>query len=288
VDEASRSSVIGRGLRAAVSVLPPSSAYRLQRVLSPTPVLGRGMRMLAASAAKGEGVIKHGPARGLRIDATGTGLSFLLGTWGPAEQKLLATHLRPGGVFYDLGAHIGFFSLLAARLVGPTGRVVAFEPSPSNAAQLERNIDLNGFTNVTLVEAAVSSESGFGQLDTPNDRVAARLAGNAESARDGLVPVRIISIDGWRTETGFPHPGLMKIDVEGAEIAALRGAHEVIRASRPVLLVEVHPTVGPAFADYFDGTLRPLGYLATSLTNGPMPASNKRFHVVLLPEQPPC
>jgi FkbM family methyltransferase len=243
------------------------------------------MRMLAASAAKGEGVIKHGPARGLRIDATGTGLSFLLGTWGPDEQKLLATHLRSGGVFYDLGAHIGFFSLLAARLVGPTGHVVAFEPSPLNAAQLERNIDLNGFTNVTLVEAAVSSEAGFAQFDPAHDRVAARLAGHGESARGALVSVRTISIDGWRTETGFPHPALMKIDVEGAEIAALRGAHGVIRASRPSLLVEVHPTVGPAFADYFERTLRPLGYRATSLTNGPMPLSNKRFHVVLLPER---
>ena len=94
-----------------------------------------------------------------------------------------------------------------------------------------------------------------------------------------------VSIDGWHTETGFPLPGLIKIDVEGVEIAALQGAHGVIRASRPVLLVEVHPGVGPAFADYFEGTLRPLGYQATSLTGGPMPLSNKRFHVVLLPEQ---
>jgi FkbM family methyltransferase len=242
------------------------------------------MRLLAASAAKGEGVIKYGPASGLRIDATGTSFAFLLGTWGPDEQKLFATHLHPGGVVYDLGAHIGFFSLLAARLVGPTGRIVAFEPSPPNAAQLERNIGLNGFTNITLVEAAVSSQGGVAQLDPTDDRVAARLVWNGEPPRDGLVSVRTISIDDWRSETGFPHPGLMKIDVEGAEIAALKGAHEVIRASRPVLLVEVHPTVGPAFADYFEQTLRPLGYRASSLTNGPMPLSSKRFHVVLVPE----
>jgi FkbM family methyltransferase len=155
-----------------------------------------------------------------------------------------------------------------------------------NAGQLERNIGLNGFTNITLVEAAVSSQGGFAQLDTSmNDRVRERLVGNGESARDGLVSVRTISIDGWRTDTGFPFPGLMKIDVEGEEIAVLRGAHEVIRASRPVLSVEVHRTVGPAFAEYFEETLRPLGYRATSLTNGPMPLSDKRFHAVLMPEQ---
>jgi hypothetical protein len=75
----------------------------------------------------------------------------------------------------------------------------------------------------------------------------------------------------------------MKFDIEGAEIAALQGAHEVIRTSRPVLLVEVHKTVGPSFAEFFEEVLRPLGYRATSLTDGPMPVSSKRFHVVLMP-----
>ena len=105
-----------------------------------------------------------------------------------------------------MGANIGFFSLLAARLVGSTGRVAAFEPLPVNAAQLKRNVDLNGFTNVTLVEAAVSSEAGVAQLDPVNERVQARLAENGEAARDGLIAVRTVSIDGWRTETGFPLP----------------------------------------------------------------------------------
>ncbi len=280
-----RSSAVGRGLRAALSVLPPSTASYLQRTLFPIPVLGRGLRAITASAATGEGVIKHGPARGLRIDATGTAFSFVLGTWDAEEQQLLVSHLRPGGVFYDVGANIGFLSLLAARLVGPAGRVAAFEPLPVNAAQLERNANLNGFTNVTLVEAAVSSEAGVAQFDPANERVQARLAENAVAASQGLVAVRAVTIDGWRTETDFPLPGLIKIDIEGAEIAALRGAHEVIEASRPVLLIEVHPTVGPAFADYFEGKLRPLGYQATSLTGGPMPLSSERFHVVLLPDQ---
>jgi hypothetical protein len=177
VGEAKGSSAVGKGLRAALSVLPPSTASYLQQRLFPIPVLGRGLRVIAGSAAAGEGMIKNGPARGLRIDATGTLFSFVLGTCDPDEQRLLVKHLHPGGVYYDLGANIGFFSLLAARLVGPTGHVVAFEPSPVNAAQLQRNIDLNGFTNITLVEAAVSSKTGFAQLDTATkERGQARLA----------------------------------------------------------------------------------------------------------------
>ena len=284
--DAPESSVVSKGLRAALSILPPSTASYLQRTLFPIPVLGRGLKVISGSAATGEGVIKNGPARGLRIDATGTLFSFMLGTCDPDEQRLLVSHLRPGGVFYDVGANIGFFSLLAARLVGPTGHVVAFEPSPVNAAQLERNIDLNAFTNVTLVEAAVSSQIGFAQFDTATkERGQSRLIGKDEPARDGLVSVRTLSIDGWWSETGFPLPDLMKIDIEGAEIAALQGAHEVIRTSRPVLLVEVHKAVGPSFAEYFEGTLRSLGYRATSLKDGPMPLSNKRYHVVLMPGQ---
>jgi FkbM family methyltransferase len=286
VAEANGSSVIGRGLRAALSALPPSTASYLQRTLFEVPGLGRGLRLISGSAAAGEGVIRHGPARGLRIDATGTLLSFVLGTCDPDEQELVVTHLRDGGVFYDLGANIGFFSLLAARLVGPTGHVIAFEPSPQNAAQLRRNIDLNGFTNITLVETAVSSEEGFAQLDTTTkERGQMRLTASDEAARVGLVPVRTVSIDGWRDETGFPPPAFMKIDVEGAEVAALRGAHVAIESGRPVLLVEIHKTVGPMFAEYFEQTLRPLGYRGTSLTGGPMPLSDERHHVVLVPAQ---
>lgn len=241
--------------------------------------------MLTASAAAGEGVIKYGPARGLRIDATGTAFSFLLGSYETEEQQILVRHLRRGGVFYDVGANIGFFSLLAARLVGPAGHVAAFEPLPVNAGQLQRNAELNGFSNATLVEAAVSSEAGVARLDPANERVQARLAEVGEAGCEGLVAVRAITIDGWRAETNFPLPDVIKIDVEGAEMSVLRGAQGVIRASRPVLMVEVHPAVGPAFADYFEATLRPLGYWATSLTGGPMPVSNRRFHAVLVAER---
>jgi FkbM family methyltransferase len=278
------SSLVGRCLRATVSVLPPSTASYIQRTLFEIPLLGRGMRAMAASAAKGEGVVTHGPARGLRIDATGTAFSFALGTWGEAEQDLLAEHLRPGDVFYDVGAHIGSLSLLAARLVGPAGHVVAFEPSPENAAQLRRNVDLNGFENITVVEAAVSSRAGLARLDLRREeRVKARLVGSAEPRRDGVVSVRTVSLDGWRAEESFPLPSFLKIDVEGAEMAVLHGADEVLRASRPVMLVEVHPTVGPAFAEYLEERLLPLGYRATSLTGGPVPLSDDHFHAVLVP-----
>ena len=109
-------------------------------------------------------------------------------------------------------------------------------------------------------------------------------AEKGEDARDGLVAVRTVSIDGWRTDTGDPLPWLIKFDVGGAETAA-EGRTRSDPSEPPVLLVEVHEMVGPSFAEHFEGMLRPLGYGATSLTGGPMPMSNERFHVLLQPKQ---
>jgi FkbM family methyltransferase len=277
--------ILDRGTRAVLSVLPPRVAWFLQRTLFPIPGVGRALKLLSSSAAVGEAVIRNGPARGLRIDATGTLFSFALGTCDPDEQAFLVEQLRAGGVFYDLGANVGFFSLLAARLVGPTGHVVAFEPSPANAAQWRRNIAMNGFANATLVEAAVSSEPGAGRLDVATPaRGEHRLVRDDDGAREGLVAVRLVSVDGYRADAGLPMPDAIKVDVEGAEIDALRGAHATIREARPAVLVEVHTGVGPRFAEYFEDELAPLGYRASELGGGAMRTSTRRHHVVLLPD----
>ena len=74
----------------------------------------------------------------------------------------------------------------------------------------------------------------------------------------------------------------MRMDIEGADFDALRGAHATIREGRPAMLVEVHNDVGPPFAEYFEEELAPLGYRATSLRGGTIPVSAKRHHFVLL------
>ena len=96
--------------------------------------------------------VEAGPAQGLWLELNPrTGQNYLRGGAELTVQKILAERLHPGMVFYDLGANIGLFTLLAARLVGDSGKVFSFEPDPENAARLRRNIQRNGFANVTVV-----------------------------------------------------------------------------------------------------------------------------------------
>ncbi|MCU1243185.1 MAG: methyltransferase FkbM family [Candidatus Acidoferrum typicum] len=125
--------------------------------------------------------IESGPAAGIwmRLNPR-TGLDTLRGAGEPEVQDALRRHLRPGMTFYDLGANVGFFSLLAARMVGERGCVVAFEADPEIAARLRENVDRNGFRYAKIVEKAVWSEAStvfFERVDaaTSPDRVSATL-----------------------------------------------------------------------------------------------------------------
>src|SRR4051812_25889815 len=105
--------------------------------------------------------IMWGPARGLRYRIfPGFGLAPLHGGWERRAQALLRKHLRPGDTVYDVGANYGMHTLLMARCVGPKGKVFAFEPVPAIRAELEKNIQLNGFRHVTVQTQALDNYSG--------------------------------------------------------------------------------------------------------------------------------
>src|ERR1700689_3555463 len=87
--------------------------------------------------------ILHGVGQGIRFNAGSSHSAFILGHHEPAIQKLLADFLKPGKVYYDVGANVGFFAVIAARLVGDSGKVVCFEPMPDNADAIEHNAKLN-------------------------------------------------------------------------------------------------------------------------------------------------
>jgi FkbM family methyltransferase len=186
----------------------------------------------------------------LLIDVAGSRPSYILGTAEPDVQAFLAEHLRPGDTFFDLGANIGYFSLVGAALVGPTGRVVSFEPSPVNAMALRRNLELNGLVNVEVVEAAVSDTEGVASFDPTDDDQSGRLA-------EGPASVRTVTIDAEVARTGWS-PSLLKVDIEGAEEAALRGMHETLLTHHPVILCEVHAL--PDLSGPLATSLRDLGY----------------------------
>jgi FkbM family methyltransferase len=184
--------------------------------------------------------VEAGPARGLWLELNPrTGQGYISGEAEPKLQKILAERLHPGMVFYDLGANIGLFSLLAARLVGAEGRVFSFEPDAQVAARLRGNVARNGFSNITVVEAGVWSESKnvsfIAAGSSSPDRGTGRFV--AEDRGDSTA-LRCVALDDF-IETA-PLPDAIKCDVEGAELEALHGAEQLLKAHRPWILCEMH------------------------------------------------
>jgi FkbM family methyltransferase len=155
-------------------------------------------------------------------------------------QAAFAAHLRPGMVCFDIGSNVGFFSIIAARLVGPAGRVVAFEPVAANAAFIRFNARLNRLDNVAVIEKAVGPTAGVGNF------FVARYAGGGALEAAGRPPdyastrsVDVVSIDGCVSGGLLPVPQFVKIDVEGAEPQVLEGMQQTLQRHRPTVLFEV-------------------------------------------------
>jgi FkbM family methyltransferase len=259
-------------LRRLASLLPYRVAHWLSELQFRSAWAAKAYAVLAGRVARGETVLTRGAGKDLRIDATGTAAGYAVGMSNPDEQQWLVDTLERGAAFYDVGANIGFFALIAARLVGEHGVVVAFEPLPENVEQLRRNVALNALP-IEVVPAAVTCMDGsvrFGSAD-----------GARNLARIDRGPLRVpaIKLDGWVQDHG-PPPDVVKIDVEGAEIDVLCGAAETLRAYRPEMLIEVH-WLGHEFTRYVEEVLRPLGYTCELLGGGAVPDEPVRCHVVL-------
>src|SRR5262245_7605133 len=152
-----------------------------------------------------------------------------------SDLRIALDLTRPGDFVVDVGAHVGTFTIPLSRRVGEAGRVASFEGSPNTFALLERNLDANGCGNVDPVHAVVSSQPGrrFRPAEQPHGVGATYF--EPAGAGAGVASVRL---DDWRSEIGRPVQ-FLKIDVEGHEAEVLRGARELIRADRPIVLLEV-------------------------------------------------
>lgn len=142
------------------------------------------------------------------------------------ELELLRELLRDGDVAFDVGANIGLYSVAMARATGPSGGVYAFEPHPTTADRLERNLRLNNLENVHVSRAAVSSAGGEAVLRVPDlaEPGLATITGRGEA----LATVSTVTLDAVAAEHGVTRIALLKLDAEGAEEAILAGAAELL------------------------------------------------------------
>jgi FkbM family methyltransferase len=209
------------------------------------PVVGPVVQAGASRLRRKPRVVSRGQAKGLRIDPSGTAAGYALGTSEPLTQAVFAEQIRSGGVMWDVGANIGFYSLIASRLVGD-GKVIAFEPLPANQAAIRRNLALNEITNVELIGLALGDHEGTADLQLHGGNSWAKLDTSADTSfrtRRGVADTIQVQISTLDAQLGnVPPPSFVKIDIEGAEVAALRGATNLLTEHRPVLIVEIHGT----------------------------------------------
>lgn len=185
-------------------------------------------------------VIAEGHAAGLKIAARRADPNFARGTYEQPLQDVVAAELGPGDVFYDIGANIGFFSLIAARRVGAQGHVYAFEPVPSNAAVIARHAELNGFATIEVFNKAVGAQTGRAELRLAHHIGGAVLASAGEPPDPrGRIAVDIVALDDFIKQRNLQPPKLVKIDVEGAELDVLRGMRQTLNADRPKVVYEI-------------------------------------------------
>ena len=193
-------------------------------------VLRLPLRMLPAGL---DVPIVQGPLRGTRWITGASNHGCWLGSY-ELDFQVRAQRLIPRGtVVYDIGANVGFFTLLFARLVGSDGLVVAFEPAPNNVEKLERHLAINRVSNSVVVRAAAWDVSGTVRVLVPASRSQARVADDGECVVDSIRLDDLI-------ESGMRPPQCLKIDVEGAEERVLLGARRILSEFQPTILLETH------------------------------------------------
>ena len=165
------------------------------------------------------------------------------GLFNPQLVRVLKATLGPRDVFYDVGANVGYFTLIASQLVGMNGQVHAFEPVPANLARIKSNLDRNEITNVSLNLCAVSNAPGELTLYLAKEPSNSGWASVVPSERrPDKLTVETLSLDDYVFGSGRRIPALIKMDIEGAEPMALAGMTRLMAHDHaPNLIVEINP-----------------------------------------------
>jgi len=236
-----------------------------EKIYQNKPLAGAIRESLNASVAEGfqqvevaAGILTGMP---LLLDLKGE-KDYWLGTYEMPLQAALKELVKAGMVCYDVGANIGYVSLMLARLSGETGKVVAFEALPDNVKRWVANVDLNGLMDRTeLYPLAVTqwgtparflvhASAGMGKLEGS--------PGRADSTMyKKTIEVPSISLDQFIYQQGNVKPDLVKMDIEGGEVFALPGMERTLKEHHPILLLELH---GPEASRFTWEFLKGLGY----------------------------
>ena len=188
-----------------------------------------------------------GPMKGLKfilgsMEGKGGGASVYFDMIEGPQTKAFAHTVQVGHVFFDIGANVGYYTLLASKLIGNTGKVVAVEPSVRNIAYLYKHVQINKLKNVSIVSAAASNNISITIFSQSDNNAMGHIADKGVfdiKAASTLIPVVTISIDELIKSTGV-NPDVIKIDVEGAETDVLNGMKDLLQTKPPIIFLSIH------------------------------------------------
>ena len=253
----------------AARLLPGQVKRQIYRSPTLAPLIRRGLNR-AAPSGLAEVTVAAGELAGLRLALDlHTEKDYWLGTYEPELQAAVTQWVRPGSVAYDLGANIGYISLLLALRVGEGGWVYAFEALPANLERLQTNLALNRMqSRVSVVHGAVGNSNAPVRFLVGPSGGTGKMDGSA-GRQDLVYPAEIvvpgIVLDEFVYQVGSPPPQVMKIDIEGGEVLALPGIRRILCQARPIIFLELH---GPQAAQAAWEILRECGYRVSRMEQG--------------------
>jgi FkbM family methyltransferase len=236
-----------------------------------TSPLGRLIRYPLRFIPKNAAVpILQGRFKGKKWIVGSANHGYWLGSYEFKKRLLVERTIPPGSVVYDVGGFVGYYTLLASVLVGQAGKVVVFEPLPRNLHYLKEHLRLNGINNVTVVEAAVSDQSGTLLFKEGPSRAMGKLA------EEGGMQVQAVRLDDLVESGELPEPQFMKVDVEGAEVRVFTGARRLLERCHPTIFLDTHGSDVHAECCQL---LTELGYHLETIDGRDLPVSKEIFAI---------
>lgn len=212
---------------------------------------------------------------------------YYLGDWEHWDTLYWRRTVKPGWTVVDVGANLGYYALLASRLVGPQGRVFAFESTPSTYRTLLENVALNEAHNITACRVALCDFCGSVSVIEQEEDGYNRIGLGGEL---GAHRVPSLTLDRFVNERKIERIDLVKVDIEGAEYRFLQGGRATIERFRPIVAVELHPAALATFGATLEDLTRELSgyelYRSTWRGFGPLktlPKMGQSFNAVALP-----
>jgi len=265
----------------------------IKKMLYQIPPLARLLRLALNRAAPdglSQALVAAGSLQGasLHLDLQAE-KDYWLGTYEPELQDAIADYVQPGMVVYDVGANIGYISLMLARKTGLNGRVFSFEALPANLERLRANLALNEFASVVAVvpAAVIETSRPVRFLVGPSGGMgkAEGSAGRQEVDYPEAFETMGISLDDFVFKSGNPAPDVVKMDIEGGEVLALPGMRRLLMEKQPLVFIELH---GEQAARAAWDLLLPMDYRLLRMERGysqikSMDELNWKSYLVMIP-----